>query len=71
MLSQSSTIAFFLLAGFIVYVTMKKELPAYAAVLGIGTATGATAVPYQTSAAAQSMNMSNAELAAYEAAITE
>jgi hypothetical protein len=35
-MGQSSTIAFFLIAGFIVYVTMKKELPAYLAVIGIG-----------------------------------
>jgi hypothetical protein len=35
--SQSSTIAFFLLAGFLVFITMKGELPAYAAVIGIGS----------------------------------
>lgn len=34
--SQSSTIAFFLIAGFIVYVTMKGELPKYAAIIGLG-----------------------------------
>jgi hypothetical protein len=37
--SQSSTIAFFLLAGFIVFITMKGELPKYAAIVGLGTAT--------------------------------
>lgn len=35
-MSQSSTIAFFLLGGFIVYITIKGELPSYAGVLGIG-----------------------------------
>lgn len=39
-MSQSSVIAFFLLGGFIVYITIKGELPAYAAVVGIGA--GAT-----------------------------
>lgn len=33
---QSSTIAFFLGAGFLIYITMRGELPKYAAVLGIG-----------------------------------
>ena len=35
-MSQTSTIAFFLIAGFIIYVTMKKQLPAYAGIVGIG-----------------------------------
>lgn len=35
-MSQTSTIAFFLLAGFLIYVTMRGELPAYAGVVGIG-----------------------------------
>lgn len=35
-MQQSSTIFFFLIAGFIAYVTMKGELPAYAAVVGLG-----------------------------------
>jgi hypothetical protein len=35
-LSQSSTIAFFLIAGFVMYVTVKGELTDYAGVLGIG-----------------------------------
>lgn len=35
-MSQSSTIAFFLLAGFLVFVTMRGELPKYAAVVGLG-----------------------------------
>jgi hypothetical protein len=36
--SQSSVIAFFLLGGFIVYITIKGELPKYAATVGIGAA---------------------------------
>ena len=36
-MSQSSTIAFFLLAGFVAFITMRGELPAYAAILGIGS----------------------------------
>jgi len=36
---QSSTIAFFLLAGFLIYITMRGELPKYAAVIGIGPTT--------------------------------
>jgi hypothetical protein len=36
-LSQSSTIAFFLLGGFIVFITIKGELPSYLGVLGIGS----------------------------------
>jgi hypothetical protein len=36
-MSQSSTIAFFLMFGFLVFVTMKGELPEYAAVLGFGS----------------------------------
>jgi hypothetical protein len=39
-LSQSSTIAFFLLAGFLIFVTMRGELPSYAAVVGIGKGKG-------------------------------
>jgi hypothetical protein len=35
-MSQSSTIAFYLIAGFIMFITMKGELPAYAALLGFG-----------------------------------
>jgi len=35
-MSQSSVIAFFLIAGFIIFITMKGELPKYAALLGIG-----------------------------------
>jgi hypothetical protein len=35
-MSQSSTIAFFLLAGFIVFITVRGELPRYAAVVGLG-----------------------------------
>ena len=34
-MSQSSTIVFFLLAGFVAYITMKGELPQYAAVVGL------------------------------------
>jgi hypothetical protein len=34
--SQSATIVFFLLAGFLVFITIKGELPAYAAVVGLG-----------------------------------
>lgn len=34
-MSQSSIIAFYLLAGFIVYITVKGELSKYAAILGI------------------------------------
>jgi len=33
---QSSTIAFFLLAGFVIYITMRGELVQYAGVMGIG-----------------------------------
>jgi hypothetical protein len=35
-MSQSSTIAFFILAGFLVYITIKGELTSYAGILGIG-----------------------------------
>jgi hypothetical protein len=35
-MSQSSTIAAYLLGGFVIFITMKKELPKYAAVIGIG-----------------------------------
>jgi hypothetical protein len=34
-MGQSSTIAFFLIAGFLVFITMKGELPAYAATIGL------------------------------------
>jgi hypothetical protein len=34
-MSQSSVIAFGLLVGFIVYVTIKGELPQYRAVIGL------------------------------------
>lgn len=34
-MSQSSIIAFFLLAGFIVFITVRGELPKYLNVLGI------------------------------------
>jgi hypothetical protein len=36
-MSQSSTIAFFLMAGFLVFITMRGELPKYAAVVGLGS----------------------------------
>jgi hypothetical protein len=36
--SQSSTIAFALLLGFGAYITMRGELPKYAAIVGIGNA---------------------------------
>lgn len=36
-MSQSSTIAFFLLGGFIIFITIKGELPSYLGVLGIGS----------------------------------
>jgi hypothetical protein len=39
-MSQTSTIAFYLLAGFIVYVTMRGHLPDYAEVLGLGANDG-------------------------------
>lgn len=42
-MSQSSTIAFFLLAGFIVFVTMRGELPDYAGVVGLGPKAKASA----------------------------
>ena len=35
-MSQSSTIAFALLVGFVAFITMKGELPKYAAVIGLG-----------------------------------
>lgn len=40
MASQSSTIGFFLIAGFIVYVTVRGELPAYLCVIGFGSNCG-------------------------------
>lgn len=42
-MEQSSVIAWFLLAGFIVFVTVRGELPQYLAVLGLES--GATANP--------------------------
>jgi hypothetical protein len=36
-MSQSSTIAFYLIAGFLIFITMKGELPKYAAALGFGS----------------------------------
>jgi hypothetical protein len=35
-LSQSSTIAFYLIVGFLIFITMKGELPTYANLLGFG-----------------------------------
>ena len=35
-MNQSSTIAFFLLAGFVMFITMKGELVKYAGVMGLG-----------------------------------
>lgn len=35
-MSQSSTIAFYLLAGFLIFITMKGELAKYAATVGLG-----------------------------------
>ena len=37
-MSQSSAIAFFLIAGFLVFITMRGELPKYSEVIGLGTA---------------------------------
>lgn len=34
-MNQSGTIAFFLIAGFIIFVTIKGELPAYAKTVGL------------------------------------
>jgi len=34
---QTSTIAFFLVAGYVVYVTVRGELPAYLCVIGLGS----------------------------------
>ena len=39
-MQQSSVIAFFLLGGFIIYITIKGELPSYAGILGIGPKAG-------------------------------
>jgi hypothetical protein len=51
-MSQSSVIAFFLLGGFIVYITIKGELPKYAATVGIGAAsTGSSTVSAASTAA--------------------
>jgi len=64
MISQSSTIAFFLLAGFVIYVTMKGELPQYAAILGIGNAgSGQAATP--TLAQQQSNQPTSGSLGSY------
>jgi hypothetical protein len=40
--SQSSTIFFFIGAGFVAFITMRGELPAYAKALGIGAAATST-----------------------------
>lgn len=45
-MSQSSKIAFALLIGFIVYITVRGELPAYLCVIGLGS--GCTAPPVNT-----------------------
>jgi hypothetical protein len=37
LLNQSGTIAFFLIVGFLVFVTIKGELPAYAKTVGLGS----------------------------------
>lgn len=37
--SQSSTIAFYLGIGFVIFITLRGELPKYAAVIGIGKTT--------------------------------
>lgn len=34
-MNQSGTIAFFLIAGFLIFVTIKGELPAYAKTVGL------------------------------------
>jgi len=34
MISQSSVIAFFIIAGFVVYITVRGQLPQYAKVIG-------------------------------------
>jgi hypothetical protein len=44
-MSQSSTIAFFILAGFLVYITIKGELTSYAGILGIGPKATTTPTP--------------------------
>lgn len=41
-MSQSSIIAAFLLFGFIVFITVRGELPQYAAIVGLGTSSGST-----------------------------
>lgn len=46
-MSQSSTIAFALIVGFIVFITVRGELPKYLGVLGLGSQ--AVSVPSQTS----------------------
>lgn len=46
-MSQSSTIAFFLIVGFIVFVTMKGQLPAYAAIL-LGNSPNNSTTPQTT-----------------------
>jgi hypothetical protein len=47
-MSQSSTIAFFILAGFVVYITIKGELTSYAGILGIGPKATSTPTPTPT-----------------------
>jgi hypothetical protein len=54
-MSQSSIIAFFLLGGFIVYITIKGELPKYAATVGIGAATSGSSTVSAASTAASGM----------------
>jgi hypothetical protein len=51
-MSQSSVIAFFLLGGFIVYITIKGELPKYAATVGIGAAASGSSTLSAASTAA-------------------
>jgi hypothetical protein len=53
--SQSSVIAFFLLGGFIVYITIKGELPKYAATVGIGAATSGSSTVSAASTATSGM----------------
>lgn len=54
-MNQSATIAFFLIFGFIVYVTMKGELPKYAAVIGFGSGLGTNSVVHDSSITASDM----------------
>lgn len=54
MVNQSTIVAFFLLAGFVIFVTQRGELPAYIGLL-VGAGTPAMAQP-GTPAAANSAN---------------